>query len=98
MIVRVQGSGQYQLAEAAVDQLNQIDLQLVDAVHAHDELRTHGLLQQMIELVQTTGSAIGDDDLVASDTILPPDTVTVEEVQALLHEEGLVPSRSGQGV
>jgi hypothetical protein len=98
MIVRVQGSGQYRLAQAEVDRLHQLDHQLVDAVHAHDEQRTHALLKQMIELVQTKGSAVGDDDLVTSDTILPHDTVTVEEVQALLHEEGLVPSGLGQGV
>ena len=90
MIVRVQGSGQYRLAEAAIESLRQLDHQLVVAIHAHDERRVQTLLDEMIGLVQAHGSVIGDAELLPSDVILPPDTLTTDEVQALLHDDSLV--------
>ena len=95
MIVRVQGSGQYRLAEPEVQALHTLDHQLVQAVHAKDEVQAHQLLSQMIALVQTKGSLVAEDELVASDTVLPPDTISVEEVEALLQHESLVGSAAG---
>jgi phage shock protein A len=90
LVVRVQGSGQYRLAQPEVDELQRLDQQLTEAVQAHDEQNVHALLGRMIALVQTRGSSVGGDEVVQSETILPPATVTVEEVQALMHEDGLV--------
>jgi hypothetical protein len=90
MIVRVQGSGQYRLAERDIAELQSIDHKLVDAVHAQDEVQVHALLDEMIDLVKTKGTPVGIDELVSSDTVLPHDTITVEEVQALLEHESLV--------
>jgi phage shock protein A len=90
LVVRVQGSGQYRLAQPEVDDLQRLDQQLTEAVHAHDAARVHTLLSQMIALVQTRGQGVGPDEVLTSGAILPPDTVTVEEVQALMHEDGLV--------
>lgn len=96
MIVRVQGSGQFHLDSAAVTELEALDHQLVAAVHADDEEQVHALLGSMIDLVQIKGSTMHQDDLVASDIVLPPSTITLEEVQALLDEDGLVSARAGQ--
>lgn len=90
MVVRVQGGGQYRLDQPAVDDLQSLDHQLTDAVQAHDSGKVHALLSQMIVLVQTRGQSVGTDQVVPSEAILPPDTVTVEEVQAMLHQGGLV--------
>jgi phage shock protein A len=90
LVVRVQGSGQYRLAQPEIDDLQRLDQQLTEAVPAHDDQRVHALIGQMIALVQTRGTALGHDDVVTSETILPPATITVEEVQALMHDDGLV--------
>ncbi len=89
LVVRVQGSGQYRLAQAEVDDLHALDHQLTDAVHSRDGAKVHALLGQMIALVQTRGQSIGTGEVVTSEVILPPDSVTVEEVEALMHEHGL---------
>ncbi|HWE63792.1 MAG TPA: PspA/IM30 family protein [Chloroflexota bacterium] len=94
LVVRVQGRGQYRLAPAEADELHGLDHQLAAAVHAHNEQRVHQLLSQMAMLVQTRGSSIGHDELVASSITLPPDTITVEEVQALLHDDSLLEGTS----
>jgi phage shock protein A len=92
LIVRVQGSGQYRLAQPEVEELHRLDRQLAVAVRAHDEERVHALLSQMVLLVQTRGSRVGHDELATADTILPPPTLSVEEVQALLHDDSLLGS------
>jgi phage shock protein A len=90
LVVRVQGSGQYHLAQPEVDDLQRLDQQLTEAVQASDDQRVHTLLSQMIELAQTRGRAIEPGEVVTSETILPPATISLEEVQALMHQDGLV--------
>jgi len=94
MIVRVQGIGQYRLGDADVQALHALDHKLVEAVHAGDEVQAHQVLGDMIALVQDKGSVVGDDELVASDTVLPHDSISVAEVGALLRHESLVGSAS----
>ena len=89
-IVRVQGSGQYRLAQPEMDALHSLDRLLAEAVRAHDGPRFHALLSQMITMVRTQGSRLGLDELETSETILPPDTLTVEEAAALLHDDSLL--------
>ena len=90
MVVRVQGSGQYHLAQPEVEALHGLDHQLAEAVHAGDGPRMHALLGQMITLARTRGSSIDPEELVASTTILPPDTLTLDEARALLRHDSLV--------
>jgi hypothetical protein len=90
LVVRVQGSGQYRLAQPEIDDLQRLDQQLTEAVQARDDERVHLLLSQMIALVQTRGRSVEPGDVVTSETILPPATISLEEVQALMHEDGLV--------
>jgi phage shock protein A len=92
LIVRVQGSGQYRLAQPELDALQGFDHQLTDAVHAGNGQRVHELLGQIIALVRTHGIKVGSDELVTSEIVLPPDTLTVEEVHALLHDDSLLES------
>ena len=90
LIVRVQGHGQYRLAQPEVDALQSLDHQLAEAVHAGNGPRVHELLGDVANLVQTRGKIVGPGELVASETILPPDTFTVDEVRALLHDDSLL--------
>lgn len=92
MIVRVQGSGQYRLTDTDVQVLHALDHQLVEAVKARDEVRTHQVLAEMIALAQDKGSPVGDAELASSDTVLPFDSISVDEVGALLKHESLVGS------
>jgi hypothetical protein len=90
MIVRVQGSGQYRLADSEVEALKGFDHQLVDAVHARDQILVHQLLDEMIALVQGKGQPLEIHELLESETVLPHDTITLEEVESLLLHESLV--------
>jgi len=45
----------------------------------------------LLHAVRTEGTRLEDDSLEDSDLILPPSDATMEEVRALLGDEGLVP-------
>jgi phage shock protein A len=90
MVIRIQGSGQYRLAPPALDELQHLDQQLTDAVQTRNEQQVHALLGQMIALVQARGASIGSGEVVSSHAILPPATISLEEVQALMHPDGLI--------
>jgi len=91
MIIRIATEGQYNLPGSFVDQLNEIDNQLVEAVEAADRSGFDGLLKQMLDLVRDNGSTLPVDELVESDLILPAPDTTLEEAQILFVGEGLLP-------
>ncbi|MBX6371260.1 MAG: hypothetical protein IRZ02_03265 [Acidothermus sp.] len=91
MIIRLLGEGQYEVSEDTVAALNELDAALASAVEAGDELTFRKALGEMLVLVQERGRRLADDHLGPSDLVLPPADATVEEVRALLGEEGLIP-------
>jgi len=91
MIIRITTEGQYDLSGSFVDQLNEIDNQLVEAVEAADRRGFDGLLKQMLDVVREHGSPLPEDELVESDLILPTPDTTLEEAQVLFVGEGLLP-------
>ena len=91
MIIRITTEGQYNLSGSFVDQLNEIDNQLVEAVEAADRRGFDNLLKQMLVMVRDHGSPLPEDELVESDLILPAPDTTLEEAQVLFVGEGLLP-------
>jgi hypothetical protein len=94
MIVRLMGEGQYRLSDEAVGRLNELDDQAQAAVEAEDERRLDSLLDEMWELVRGEGEPLPDEDLSASDAIVPPSDMTLEETKRFLAPEGLIPDLS----
>jgi hypothetical protein len=91
MIVRIMGEGQYRLAPDAVDELNRLDTDAAAAVEAGDEQRLADLLGRMAGLVRSRGTRLDDADLSASDGIVPPTDLTLDEARELFSGEGLIP-------
>ena len=56
MIIRITSEGQFNLPGSFVDQLNEIDNELVEAVEAADQSGYDRLLKQMLDLVREKGS------------------------------------------
>ena len=91
MIIRITSEGQFNLPGSFVDQLNEIDNELVEAVEAADRSSYDTLLKKMLDLVRTEGSPLPVDEIVESDLILPEPDLTLEEAQVLFVGEGLLP-------
>ncbi len=91
MIIRITSEGQFNLPGSFVDQLNEIDNELVEAVEAADRSSYDTLLKKMLDLVRTEASPLPVDQIVESDLILPESDLTLEEAQVLFVGEGLLP-------
>ena len=91
MIVRISSEGQYNLPGSYIDQLNEIDNALVEAVAAEDQSEFETLLKRMLDLVRDNGAPVPVDELVESDLILPEPDLTLLEAEELFVGEGLLP-------
>ncbi|CAI8023783.1 hypothetical protein GBAR_LOCUS13882 [Geodia barretti] len=91
MIVRILGEGQFNLPGAVIEDLNDIDNRMVEAVESENEESFRSLLQEMIALVREKGSPLPLDELVESDFILPETDLTLEEAEHIFIGDGLLP-------
>ena len=91
MIVRILSEGQFKLADDVQTRLNELDNEAVAAVESGDEGRFQDLFNQMIQLVESEGDEIADDELVESDVIIPPKDLTFEEAKGEFTGEGIIP-------
>ena len=91
MIVRISSEGQYNLPGSFIDQLNEIDNALVEAVAEEDQGSFETLLKRMLDLVRENGTPVPVDELVESDLILPEPDLTLLEAEELFVGEGLLP-------
>ena len=91
MIIRILGEGQYDVPEADVDALNELDAQLETAINESDESTFSRVLGQLLERVRNGGTPVALDALVASDLLLPSADASMHEVRDLLSGDGLIP-------
>jgi hypothetical protein len=91
VIARLMGEGQYEIDEALCTRLNELDDKAVAALEANDEEQLDGYLDQMAELVRSEGTRLADDDLSASEIVIPPSDLTLEETRQLFSDHGLIP-------
>lgn len=91
MIVRISTEGQYRMPDGEADRLNDLDNEAVTAVDAGDEGRFHEVFEQLLELVRSEGTPLGEDELEESDVILPPPDLTFVEAGHQFTGDGLIP-------
>ena len=92
MIVRLMGGeGQYRIDDSLRERLNEMDDRAIGALEAGDEATLDQVLEEMFDLVRREGERLPDDDLSASDIVIPPSDLTLDETRALLSQEGFIP-------
>jgi len=91
MIVRIATEGQYELLESDEDVLGELDNQAVAGCDAGDEEMFHAAFARLLDYVRTNGRPMPEDQLEASDLILPPPDTSLEEAKAEFTGEGLIP-------
>ena len=85
MIVRILSEGQYRVEGDTLNEIQQLDEELMDAL-THDEAdRFHQLLNHVAGLVRT-GTELSTDHLVESDLILPASDTTLDEAKRLFSD------------
>jgi hypothetical protein len=91
VIVRLLGEGQYRVPDELTGRLNELDDAIIRAVEAGDEQGLWAGLTALADAVRRSGTKLGDDELVPSDTIVPPEDLSLEEARDLLSGDGFVP-------
>ena len=91
MIVRIMGEGQFDVPDELLEELNRLDEALTKAVEGGDPDAFRTALERLLASVRTQGSELPDDYLGPSELVLPGPDATIEEVKAVLGEEGLIP-------
>lgn len=91
MIVRIMGEGQFRVTDDVVDQINEVDNRLVEIVGNGDEAGFTRTFKELLDAVRSHCQAVGDEELLESDIVLPPDDTTFEEAKHLFLGEGILP-------
>jgi len=91
MIVRIMGEGQFDLDASHLDELNRLDDALGDAIDSGDDDQFRTALAALLDEVRSSGTPVADDSLVDSELVLPYAEAHVDEVKAMLTDEGLIP-------
>jgi hypothetical protein len=95
MIVRLMGEAQFEAPDDLQSELNELDDEAVAAVEAADEGRLRSVLERMAQLVRDRGTRLPDEDLHASDLLVPPADLSLDEARELFSGDGLIPDLPG---
>lgn len=89
MIIRIMGEGQYRAPETLCEELNQIDNRIVALVTEgkNEEFRTE--LARLISEIKEKGEAIGTEEIMESDIIVPPEDLSLEEARDIFKGSGI---------
>jgi PspA-Associated protein len=91
VIVRIMGEGQWRVGDDLAARLDQLDAGTEQALDAGDQQALTAALKALADEVRTHGERLPDDDLAASDAVVPPVDLTLDEARELIHGEGLIP-------
>jgi hypothetical protein len=94
VIVRISGEDQYRIDDGLHPKLDELDNAVVAAVDAGDEDGFHSAFEELLQFVRSNGEALADDDLDASDHILPPADLSFPEAGQEFNGDGLIPEPS----
>jgi len=86
MIVRILGEARYDVPDADLPAIEQLDAQLVDAMDREDDAAFASTLADLIGQVRHTGALVAPDDLRPSSLVVPHESATLAEVRSLLAE------------
>lgn len=84
MIVRILGDNQYRLEDCYLRQIAALENRLLEAVHADDHIRFSALFDQLVQFVRASSQPLSNDELVASDLIVPALDMTLHETKRYL--------------
>jgi hypothetical protein len=85
------GEGQLRLDAGSLDDLNRLDDELGAAIDSGDDERFRAALLALLDAVRAAGTPVPDEELVDSDLVLPYAEAHVDEVRAMLTDDGLIP-------
>lgn len=90
MIIRIMGEGQYRAPEALCNELNKIDNKIVALVAEGNAREFRTEFMKLISEIKGKGEALGVEEFLESDIIVPPEDLSFEEAKAIFTGEGII--------
>jgi hypothetical protein len=90
MIIRILGEGQFLLDEVHLEKVNAIDNQIVVDVTQGNKVKYEQNLAKLISTVKELGQPLDPARIIASDIIIPPPDMSLEEARKVFAGEGLI--------
>jgi hypothetical protein len=87
VIVRILGEGRFDVPEADMPAIEQLDAQLTDAMDNDDDAAFDSALSDLVNQVRHTGTLLPADDLQTSGLVVPHPGSSLSEVKELLAQE-----------
>jgi len=87
VIIRILGEGRYDVPDADLPAIEQLDAVLVDALERKDEATFESALADIIGQVRHSGTQLDHDDMRTSELVIPHEGSTLAEVAEVLSEE-----------
>jgi PspA-Associated protein len=84
VIVRILGDRLYEVPEADLPQIEDLDSKLDAAMSSGDETAFSAALADLIDKIRDACSPLADDDDRKSDLVIPHDGATLQEVRDML--------------
>jgi hypothetical protein len=91
VIVRLMGEGQWEVEDGLRGRIDELDADTERAVAAKDDAQLRDALESLHELVRSSGKQLDHAHLGASDLVIPPADLSLDEAHELLHGNGLIP-------
>ena len=93
MIVRLLGVGQFRLNDSDMAVVEEADDAVEAAIAAHDSAAFTAALAALVDTIQRVGEAVGDEEFLPSDVIVPDRDTTIAEAAQIEGGtgEGLIP-------
>jgi hypothetical protein len=91
MIVRISGEDQYRLDDSERPHVDELENKVVAIVESGGEDGFREAVETLLQYVRDHGQTVPEDDIEASDLILPPSDVTFSEATREFTGEGLIP-------
>lgn len=91
MIIRILAEGQFDVPDAELEGLNELDAALEAAVDSGDEATLAAALGALLDRVRAAGAPVALDALVPSDLVLPHSAASLAEIKDLISGDGLIP-------
>jgi len=84
VIVRLMGEGQWEVADDVRPHLDELDGATERAVEAADDAALRASLEALHDAVRSAGTQLDHDHLGASDLVVPPVDLSLDEARRLL--------------
>lgn len=91
MKIRILNEGQFEVSDALIKELNQLDERLLAAVNDKDKGAFASVLEDIHVKVVDQGRRLPDEYIGPSDLLLPDKDTTLDEIHEFLGDEGLIP-------